>query len=85
VESADERPDARLLRACDQRLVDEAIRALPVEFREVVVLRELEELSYKQIATVAGIPLGTVMSRIARGREHLRRLLSQPVQQKAKS
>jgi RNA polymerase sigma-70 factor (ECF subfamily) len=85
VESADERPDARLLRACDRRLVDEAIRALPVEFREVVVLRELEELSYKQIATVAGIPLGTVMSRIARGREHLRRILSQPVQEKAKS
>ena len=85
VASADDRPDARLLRSADRRVVDEAIRALPVEFREVIVMRELEELSYKQIASVAGIPLGTVMSRIARGREHLRRHLSQREQEKAKS
>jgi RNA polymerase sigma-70 factor (ECF subfamily) len=85
VASADERPDARLLRSADRLVVDNAIRALPVEFREVIVMRELEGLSYKQIASVAGIPLGTVMSRIARGREHLRRLLSQEIQERAKS
>jgi len=44
---------------------------LPVDFREVIVLRELEGLSYKEIAAVAGIPIGTVMSRLARGRERL--------------
>jgi RNA polymerase sigma factor (sigma-70 family) len=77
-ETASERepsPDAGLLRGCDQRLVDEAIRTLPPEFREVIVYRELEELSYKEIALVAGIPIGTVMSRLARAREQLRRAL----------
>jgi len=53
------------------QLVNEAIDKLPVEFREVVVLRELEELSYKEIAVVTGIPIGTVMSRLARARKRL--------------
>ena len=48
---------------------------LPLELREVVVLRELEGLSYKEIAAIAGIPLGTVMSRLARARERLRQRL----------
>ncbi len=48
---------------------------LPVELREVVVLRELEGLSYKEIAAIAGIPMGTVMSRLARARERLRERL----------
>ena len=60
-----------------KRLVNAALGQLPEEFREVVVLRELEDLSYKEIAAIAGIPLGTVMSRLARGRklllEHLSR------------
>ncbi|HEU4618059.1 MAG TPA: sigma-70 family RNA polymerase sigma factor [Gammaproteobacteria bacterium] len=59
-----------------RRLVNDALARLPDEFREVVVLRELEDLSYKEIASVAGIPIGTVMSRLARARkllaEHLR-------------
>ena len=53
-----------------------AVAALPVEFREVVVLRELEGLSYKDIAGIAGIPLGTVMSRLARARERLQQGLA---------
>jgi RNA polymerase sigma-70 factor (ECF subfamily) len=53
-----------------------AVEALPVELREVVVLRELEGLSYRQIAAVAGLPLGTVMSRLARGRERLQQTLA---------
>jgi len=61
-------PFAVLERADERDLVDRTLRALAPEFREVLVLRELEELSYKEIAAVAGIPLGTVMSRIARGR-----------------
>ena len=52
-----------------------ALDALPVEFREVIVLRELQDLSYKEIAEVAGIPVGTVMSRLARARRRLERAL----------
>ena len=51
--------------------VHRAIEELPVDFREVVVLRELEGLSYKEIAAVIGTPIGTVMSRLARARERL--------------
>ena len=54
-----------------KRLINQALEQLPDEFREVVVLRELEDLSYKEIAAVADIPLGTVMSRLARARKLL--------------
>ena len=53
-----------------------AIDALPLEFREVIVLREVEGLSYKEISDVAGIPVGTVMSRLARARKRLQSALS---------
>jgi len=53
-----------------------ALRELPVNFREAIVLREFAELSYAQIAQVTGVPIGTVMSRISRGREMLRDLLA---------
>ena len=56
--------------------VREAIATLPVDFREVVVLRELEGLSYKEISEVSGVPLGTVMSRLARARHQLYLILS---------
>jgi len=49
-----------------------ALEKLPVEFREIVVLHDLEGLAYKEIATVVGIPIGTVMSRLARARGRLR-------------
>ena len=64
-------PEAILLKGEDRRLLNEALKSLPLEFREVLVLRELEDLSYKEIANVAGIPIGTVMSRLARGRKML--------------
>jgi RNA polymerase sigma factor (sigma-70 family) len=51
--------------------MDRLIERLPVDYREVIVLRELEELSYKEIAEVAQIPIGTVMSRLARARRQL--------------
>ena len=57
-------------------MVREALAELPVEFREVMVMRELEELSYKEIATIADLPIGTVMSRLARGRKRLQSLLA---------
>ena len=52
-----------------------AIEELPPEFREVIILRELEECSYKEIADIAGVPIGTVMSRLARARQHLHQIL----------
>jgi RNA polymerase sigma-70 factor (ECF subfamily) len=52
-----------------RRLVNAALERLPEEFREVIVLRELEDLSYKEIAAIASIPIGTVMSRLARARK----------------
>jgi RNA polymerase sigma-70 factor (ECF subfamily) len=73
--STDDDPEALLLRTEDAEILRAALEELPTEFREVVVLRELEELSYKEIAQVAGIPVGTVMSRLARGRERLQQLL----------
>jgi RNA polymerase sigma factor (sigma-70 family) len=54
-----------------RRLINGALEQLPAEFREVIVLRELEDLSYKEIAAVADIPIGTVMSRLARARKLL--------------
>jgi RNA polymerase sigma-70 factor (ECF subfamily) len=68
-------PDILLLEKADRELLHKAIAGLPVEFREILVLRELEEFSYKEIADVSDVPLGTVMSRLARAREHLRGLL----------
>ncbi len=61
-------PELAVARELDRRAVSAAIAALPVQFREVLVLRELEELAYKDIARIAGIPHGTVMSRLARAR-----------------
>jgi len=67
-----ETPEVLLLRSAQQRLVNEAVERLPVEFREVFVLREMEGLSYKEIADVGRIPVGTVMSRLSRARRKLR-------------
>ena len=64
-------PPASLSTKATVEAVREAIAALGVDFREVVVLRELEGLSYKEISEVTGVPLGTVMSRLARAREQL--------------
>ena len=64
-------PEADLARTITAERVREGLSRLAVEFREVLVLRELEGLSYKEIAQVAGIPIGTVMSRLARGRKQL--------------
>jgi RNA polymerase sigma-70 factor (ECF subfamily) len=57
-------------------LLKDALEKLPDEYREVVILRELEGLSYKEIADVANVPLGTVMSRLARARNQLQQALS---------
>jgi len=69
-------PELRLLRQADAQMVREALAGLPLEFREVMVMREMEELSYKEIAAIADLPIGTVMSRLARGRKRLYSLLA---------
>jgi RNA polymerase sigma-70 factor, ECF subfamily len=66
-------PEQLAMRGAESRALADALAALPLQFREVIVLRELEELSYKQIARVVEIPIGTVMSRLARGRSLLQR------------
>jgi RNA polymerase sigma-70 factor (ECF subfamily) len=68
-------PEAALLRSFDAAALQRAVEALPEEFREVVVMRELEGLAYKEIADVTGVPIGTVMSRLARARARLQRSL----------
>ena len=70
-------PEATLSRADDRRIINDALQKLPVELREVVVLREIEDLSYKEIAGIAAIPIGTVMSRLARGRKLMLTYLEQ--------
>jgi len=66
--SEEDGPETQAIRALDRRMLNEAIAALPAQFREILVLRELEDLSYKEIARVADVPIGTVMSRLARAR-----------------
>jgi RNA polymerase sigma-70 factor, ECF subfamily len=64
-------PEAQLIQQQTVEQVRRALERLPTDFREVLVLRELEGLAYKEIAAIVGIPLGTVMSRLARARERL--------------
>jgi RNA polymerase sigma factor (sigma-70 family) len=56
--------------------LNDCLEALPAEFREAIVLRELEELSYKEISSIASVPIGTVMSRLARARKRLQDCLA---------
>jgi len=67
--------DIELIRRADSRALRAAMEQLPTEFREIVVLRDLEGLSYKEIAEVADLPIGTVMSRLARARSRLKQAL----------
>ncbi|MCE4059734.1 RNA polymerase sigma factor [Pandoraea sputorum] len=64
-------PEMLAVRRDECALVREALASLPVVFREVLVLREMEDMSYREIETIVGVPAGTVMSRLARGRQML--------------
>jgi RNA polymerase sigma-70 factor (ECF subfamily) len=75
-DSRSNEPEARMLATADAKILDQAIESLPPVFREVIVMRKLEELSYKEIAVVTGVAMGTVMSRLSRGRLLLRKALS---------
>jgi RNA polymerase sigma-70 factor (ECF subfamily) len=67
--------EAALVQSAERRMLHEALGELPVNFREVIVLRELEGMSYKEIAEIMDVPIGTVMSGLARGRSQLREQL----------
>jgi RNA polymerase sigma factor (sigma-70 family) len=69
-------PERLFLQKASAETVRTALEELPVVYREVVILRELEGCSYKEIAAIADIPLGTVMSRLTRGRERLHQVLA---------
>ena len=75
VEDRSPGPEVELLQSARRQDLLEALERLPVEFREALILRELEGLSYKEIAEVSGLPIGTVMSRLARARRNLRQFL----------
>jgi RNA polymerase sigma-70 factor (ECF subfamily) len=66
-------PEAMLLERVDSETLGALVAQLPAEYREILILREIEDLSYKDIATVTGIPAGTVMSRLSRARLALRK------------
>lgn len=74
---ADDAPNAEavLLNQAALGSLEGCLEGLPLEFREVIIMRELEELSYKEISEIARVPIGTVMSRLARGRKRLQQCL----------
>jgi len=69
-------PESLLIASAGREALQRALESLPIEYREAIVLREIEGLSYKEIGTIADIPLGTVMSRLSRGRRLLRQRLA---------
>lgn len=77
-------PEAALIGDANRQLVRKALEELPLEYRETVVLRELEGFSYKQISEISGIPLGTVMSRLSRARKVLQKRLRETVEEVGK-
>ena len=82
-ESTTPDPERQLFEGLDTRRVQQALEELPAEFREAIVLRELEGMSYKEIGDIAGVPIGTVMSRLARARKRLQESLAAPIGKEA--
>lgn len=74
-------PEDVALSAASAETLKGALSRLPTEFMEVIVLREIEGMSYREIAEIADVPLGTVMSRLARGRDRLRALLTEALRE----
>ena len=73
-------PESLFLAQADQQTICQALAQLPLHFREVILLGDVEEMSYQEIAETLGIPMGTVMSRLSRARRAMRELLSTKVQ-----
>jgi RNA polymerase sigma-70 factor (ECF subfamily) len=77
-------PESLAIAGDNRERLGKALETLPPRFREVLVLRELEGCSYKEIATITAIPIGTVMSALARARQRLQRALTQPPVEEAR-
>ena len=77
IECACSNPEDLYIRQVEQEKLIEALNSLSLEYREIIVLRELEELSYKEISTIVHIPMGTVMSRLARARKQFQCFLTE--------
>jgi RNA polymerase sigma-70 factor (ECF subfamily) len=75
-----ETPESVLLARVQQETIQNALENLPVKFREIVLLCDLEEMSYQEIGETLGIPIGTVMSRLSRARKAMRELLTAKLQ-----
>ena len=78
--AADDDPESLLFARADQEEIRHALEQLPVAHREIILLCDVEEMSYKEIAELAGIPIGTVMSRLSRARSSMRSLLRTKLQ-----
>ena len=76
IEDPSSNPEVLLFKNSDRQELIRAVEQLPVEFREVLILRELEGMSYKEIAEILDVPIGTVQSRIARGKSQLYKALT---------
>jgi RNA polymerase sigma-70 factor (ECF subfamily) len=76
-------PETLAIATNDRERLSRALESLPPRHRELIVLRELEECSYKEIATITSMPIGTVMSALSRARNQLRAALTSPTQQEA--
>jgi len=77
-----ETPETVLIERAQQQVVQEVMAELPVNYREILLLCEVEEMSYQEIAETLSVPIGTVMSRLSRARKTLRDRLSQKLQEK---
>jgi RNA polymerase sigma-70 factor, ECF subfamily len=71
-----ETPESLLFARVDQQAIEQALEELPVTFREIILLCDVEEMSYKEIADTLATPIGTVMSRLSRARKAMRDLLA---------
>lgn len=70
-------PESILISSLDQQTIQKALEAVPVTYREVILLCDVEEMSYQEIAETLAVPIGTVMSRLSRGRKAMRELLKE--------
>ncbi len=75
-----ETPESVLLARVERETIQEALEKLPVKFREIILLCDLEEMSYQEMGETLGIPMGTVMSRLSRARKAMRELLAAKLQ-----
>jgi len=81
--AASDTPESEILARADRQLVQNALERLPVPFREIILLCDVEEMSYREIAETLTIPVGTVMSRLSRARTAMRQLLASEVREAA--